>query len=214
MHKFINAIGWLGGAIALLTLLSVVGVGIYNSGKMLTHSEQQTQPVTTVPNHKASTTPLKQLTPLAAITRTSAPPQTTMRTAPSNSDYLRKVKIHRSLQDTCNKWTGWYNRDHSENARINMNISCRDAEHYARTELKRRPSTANHVAKQRQSSDKKSATRILISSSKKQSAYQCQAWEAEKERIQDRLRAGYRENTGNRLRARRRELSDLIYANC
>ncbi len=43
---------------------------------------------------------------------------------------------------------------------------------------------------------------------------QCDSYRDELERIQKRLRSGYKESTGNRLRDRRRELSDLLYQKC
>lgn len=42
----------------------------------------------------------------------------------------------------------------------------------------------------------------------------CRDWQRELEHIQQQLRAGYREPKGNRLRARRRMLSDWIYEDC
>lgn len=42
----------------------------------------------------------------------------------------------------------------------------------------------------------------------------CDWYRAELERIQKQLRGGYREGTGNRLRERRRELSEKLYREC
>lgn len=45
-------------------------------------------------------------------------------------------------------------------------------------------------------------------------ASKCPAYRAKIQRINQQLRGGYKEPTGNRLRAKRRELSDKIYAEC
>ena len=48
----------------------------------------------------------------------------------------------------------------------------------------------------------------------KKRASPCDSWRAQVERIEARLRAGYREPTGNRLHAKKRELEERIFDEC
>jgi len=43
---------------------------------------------------------------------------------------------------------------------------------------------------------------------------QCQRWEQQLEKVQVQLRRGYKSAKGNKLRARKRELNDLLYKHC
>jgi len=43
---------------------------------------------------------------------------------------------------------------------------------------------------------------------------QCERWEQQLEKVQVQLRRGYKSAKGNKLRARKRELNNLLYKHC
>lgn len=124
-------------------------------------------------------------------------------------DLSKERRIYRLKQETCNKWTRDFNRSHTEIARSNMNVSCRDAEDYARRYLNKTPEQPNYVAGVIRDSKPVSSPARVVSNSG-----QCSSWRSQLENIQSQLRAGYTEPRGNYLRKRRREISALIYDNC
>lgn len=120
--------------------------------------------------------------------------------------------VYRQLRDTCNTWTNRFKKDGSERNRVNMNQSCRYAADYAKNQLHINPGPVNHASyktkPRNQSGGAVTGNSVPVNNS------QCDAWEREKERVQNQLRAGYREPRGNWLRERKRTLSELIYKNC
>lgn len=201
MNRTVTAIGWLAGSAFVLVLFALVGIGIYNTGRMSTEPDK---PAVELPELNKVHSPV------------SAPKQVAITPKPASphSDHAEKHRIYRKLQDTCNRWTHWYNRDRKEVSRVNMNVSCRDAANYAKNELNIRARSPNYVAASPKSSSGGSQAILLSANSNRASSAQCRAWEVEKERIHEQLRNGYREPKGNRLRERHRDLSDLIYREC
>ena len=133
----------------------------------------------------------------------------------NKSRSTKQTEIYRKLQQTCNKWTKWYNSDRTEISRVNMNIACKDAKKYAQNALGVNTGAANHVAKTatiRRASNARPATSKRTSPNRL-SQY-CDNWRAKLTNIQSQLRAGYKEPKGNRLRKQRREVSELIKDNC
>jgi len=45
-------------------------------------------------------------------------------------------------------------------------------------------------------------------------AKQCEKWEQQLEKVQTKLRRGYKSAQGNKLRARKRALNELLYKHC
>jgi len=207
---------WSLGLLTGALLLAVVGVGIYNSGKMAAVQAAKPEAPSTVMDTEIERVRQQveaqgSLRSLVTQPLPISSPQTTSQQH-LKKELSKRQGIYHSMQDTCNRWTKWYNKDRSENFRINMSISCRDASNYARRELKLNTRSPNYVADAQKKANSKGA-RILLANNKQPSA-QCGYWKAEKDKIQQRLRQGYKEGLGNRLRAKRRELSDLISDNC
>jgi hypothetical protein len=194
-----------------MVVCALIGVGIINTIKM---SQQAPAPAAT-PGHTPSTT-ARPVIPRTADPATPLPAPSQATTA---REHARKQQIYAQLQTTCQNWTRWYNDDQRELSRVNMNAACRDAANYARNELNQSPGAPNHVAySDRPSPSAHQGAAVTTvgggSVAAAPPSSQCEFWQAEKEVVQARLRAGYREDTGNHLRARRRELTDLINANC
>lgn len=123
------------------------------------------------------------------------------------------------MQTVCDRWSRWYKRDRSETARINMNISCRDAAQYASSELAIKTGKPKYAAAPKKAKKNSSKPRAhLLSAKKVDSDYsgkpKCSYWQDQVDKIQSKLRGGYKEPQGNKLRQRRRNYWRLIRDNC
>ena len=94
-----------------------------------------------------------------------------------------------------------------------MNISCRDASNFSRNKLGKLV-PANYAGYKSQTPTNTNSSAVAYNGAGGGSNASCNVWRKAIDKINQRLKAGYKENTGNRLRERRRQLSDLIYKNC
>ncbi|GAA5316113.1 MAG: hypothetical protein AseanaTS_13180 [Candidatus Pelagadaptatus aseana] len=135
--------------------------------------------------------------------------------SPSRS---QKLEVYSKMQTLCDRWSRWYKRDRSENARINMNISCRDAARYASNELAMTVATPKHIAAKPSKPRNTKPNARLLSARKLERDYtgkpKCSRWQEQVDNIQRKLRGGYREPQGNKLREKRRNLWRLLRDNC
>ncbi len=130
-----------------------------------------------------------------------------------SSEYRRHKDVYFSLQDTCNRWTRWYNKSHSSSDGIQMNISCRDAADYARQHLNKNYS-ANHVELSSGSTSSGRAAILIGSGSSSGDSYQCRSYKDAKDAHLARMRAGFKASSDNSLRRRLRYLSDKVHEYC
>lgn len=133
----------------------------------------------------------------------------------------QRLETLSKMQTTCQRWTRWYKRDKSENARINMNIACRDAASYSKNMLGMEVEKVTYVPDKtsaaKTKSSKKQASLLKarrLSAVKIKGKPRCEYWENQIEKVQKKLRSGYKEPTGNALRQQRRNYRLLIRDNC
>lgn len=136
--------------------------------------------------------------------------------AQSEQSRENKQDVYRALQETCQRWTDWYNKDRSAQAAVQMNEACRQAADYGSRELKLN-TRANQVnlrsIPERKASSGGDAVLISNNSGRTESP-RCQHLRRELENIQSRLRAGYKVREGERLKKRRREIRNEIQQRC
>ncbi|GAB3113132.1 hypothetical protein GCM10027217_43260 [Pseudomaricurvus hydrocarbonicus] len=131
------------------------------------------------------------------------------------TEYRKHQQVYAALQKTCNNWTGWYNRDRTQSAAFQMNVSCKDAANYSAKHLNVRV-TPNHVVLNSPANTSRSGNRAILigdEANHEANAY-CESLEREKRAIRAKRRAGYTASEDNYLRARLRKVSELINENC
>ena len=190
------------GSMVILMLLIVMGVGLYNIGKIDASESAKIKEYTdfSQKNNFKPTVNIKSQEP--AVSRKG-------QAVYDRSSNYKKREVYTKLMDTCNKWTRWFNSDRNETSRLNMNVACRDASNYARNQLKIMTDSPNYVSDYTTAKTNKNSVSVNVVDN---SNY-CSVWAKKLESIQDQLRAGYSEPKGNLLRGQRRELTDLIYRN-
>lgn len=127
-----------------------------------------------------------------------------------------KQEVYRALQETCQRWTRWYNKDRSSHAAVQMNAACREAADYGRKELNLN-TTARRVnpdARRPQSNSAGGGAVLVGNNSGRNESPRCQNLRRELDHIQSRLRAGYKVEEGERLKKRRRQIRDQIQQHC
>ena len=183
-----------------ISLITLIGIGLYNSGRIAAAEEQS----------KATTIVIEDATPA------HRPIPKAQQFVPRQNlitDLSKQREVYAKLKETCTKWTKWWNKDHTEISRINMNASCKQAKDYAGNELNINTVRANYIAARSPNNARKTVTTNNTSSAPKTSP-SCSSWKSQLKNIQSQLRAGYKEPRGNTLRQRRRELNELVQANC
>lgn len=122
------------------------------------------------------------------------------------------------MQQTCKRWQRWYKRDRTESARVNMNMACKNAATFAREELDISIDTPKYAEAPVKKARKTKSRATLLSAHKVGTPYQgkprCDHWQGQVDKIQRKLRSGYKEPEGNRLRQKRRNYKRLIRDNC
>lgn len=134
-------------------------------------------------------------------------------------DRSQQLEALSKMQQTCKRWQRWYKRDRTESARVNMNMACRNAAKFADEELGIAIDTPKYAeARAKRSSKKSKPKATLLSAKKVGSRYEgrprCNYWENQVDKIQQKLRGGYKEPQGNKLRQKRRNYWRLIRDNC
>lgn len=165
---------------------------------------------------KAATTPralpagvTSSGTPLFTNQSIPQQPKATAYHLPSPHEHV----IYKKMKKTCDFWTKQYRQNGKELSRLNMNISCRDASNFSRNKLGKLV-PANYADYKPQTPTNKNSSAIAYNGEGGGSSSSCDAWRNAIDKINRRLKAGYKENTGNQLREKRRQLSDLIFKNC
>lgn len=199
--------------LVILLVGAIIGIGIRNSivikyeERTLT-AEKQSQPQDST-IQKLHSYKLPQNLPHTNHT----PPNRVIQSKPTGS-----WETYNTLKRTCNFWTKDYNKTRSEIARVNMNQGCKYAADYALNELNATTKVVNYATyknseRLRNKNSSRSSTHRNYENINRNS-FQCELWKKEKENIQNQLRSGYREPTGNRLRARKNKLFQMIAKNC
>jgi hypothetical protein len=183
-----------------ILLIILIGVGLYNSGRIAAAEEQS----------KATTTAVEDTTPTY-----KARPNIQQVVPRQNliTDLSKQREVYAKLKETCNKWTKWWNKERTEISRINMNVSCKQAKDYAGNELNINTGRANNIAARSPNNPRKTVTANNTSSAPEMSP-SCSSWKSQLKNIQAQPRVGYKEPRGNTLRRLRRELNELVQANC
>lgn len=134
---------------------------------------------------------------------------------PKDSSRQDKLSVYRSLQETCQRWTRWYNKDRSSHSAVQMNVACREAAEYGRTELNINTKARQvNVKSVKDKSTSPGGGAILIENGGSSGSPRCQELRRQLDHIQSRLRAGYKVQEGERLKKRRREIRDEIQQRC
>lgn len=224
---------------------SLLGLGLYNTGKFAAMAstskyamEQKAPPEALMLNPE----PARQTSHASAMVAEAAAPEGLSARSPTfdkpGSGYLQsasepekrivyeqqprqdtsrqdKLQVYRSLQETCQRWTQWYNKDRSANSAVQMNVACREAADYGRKELNldTKARRVNPDSGSRKTSTGGEAILIEKAPAKNDSP-RCQSLRRELDNIQSRLRAGYKVREGERLKKRRREVRDEIQQRC
>lgn len=191
------------GVVTALLLAGIVGFGVYNSLNM--------RPDASTATSKSDFTEYKQAI-ANKQSEVSGAPSTNYRPPQAAKDLRKEREIYSKLKALCDSWSDRYKKSRNELSRVNMNDACRQAKNYAKNELHFN-TRANYASWQPQ---KVTPTyrQPVVSSYKSSNNNQCARWERELKNIQSQLRAGYNEPRGNYLRAKRREVNELIRENC
>lgn len=133
---------------------------------------------------------------------------------PRDTSRQDKLEVYRSLQETCQRWTQWYNKDRSSHSAVQMNVACREAAEYGRKELNLNISAKRVNPDSRQKKTKSGGEVIFIENPRNNESPRCQSLRRELENIQSRLRAGYSAREGERLKKRRRVIREEMQQRC
>ena len=124
--------------------------------------------------------------------------------------------VWQKLEQTCKFWTRRYKTSPTELARVNMNISCREAAEFAKSELNREIK-ANYAAANPGSAAQGGGAVLLNAESAvagaESGSARCKSLARQKKSIA-KLRKGYKIEQGNRLRERRREIEKRMHEQC
>ena len=118
--------------------------------------------------------------------------------------------VYASLQETCKKWTNWYKRDRDKNSAVHMNISCREAAEYAKTQLNIDTGMPNYVALSTVAEDSSIGNATLIGVPDDSGSPKCKSLQRQKKAVEAKLRNGYKVGRGERLKQRRRDIRDQM----
>lgn len=133
-------------------------------------------------------------------------------------DRSQQLEALSKMQQTCKRWQRWYKREKTEKARVNMNLACQNAVKFAKNELGISIDAPSYADARTKKPRKAKPKATLLSARKVSPAYQgkarCDYWEAQIDKIQQKLRGGYKEPQGNKLRQKRRNYWRLIRDNC